>query len=145
LLLRQRVRHRSAARHVPELLLGKEVRLESLDRPRQFRRERGAPGPRPPQAPRPGQRRGREPRPPPHAPPPQLPVAPPALTPPPCITAIRLARSSRSEMSARTSPSTTSRSASLPGVTLPNSSPRPMISAPVFVAQVIVSSGLKPT
>ena len=48
-------------------------------------------------------------------------------------------------MSASTSPSTTSTSASLPASSVPNSSPRPMISAPVFVAQVIVSSGVKPT
>ena len=61
----------------------------------------------------------------------------PALITPPCITARNRERSSRIAMSASTSPSTIRISASLPGSTVPNSCPRPMISAPVLVAQVM--------
>src|SRR5213075_699479 len=68
----------------------------------------------------------------------------PALTMPPCRTAMNRLRSSRRLMFLIGSPSTTSTSASLPGWSVPSSLSRPRISAPVFVAQRRVSVGEKP-
>ena len=69
----------------------------------------------------------------------------PALIKPPWITAMNRDRSSRIAISLSTSPSTTRISASLPGSSVPNSWLRPMISAPVLVAHVMVSIGVNPT
>ena len=69
----------------------------------------------------------------------------PALMIPPCMTAMKLDRSSSRVMSPSTSPSTTSRSASLPVSSVPSSCSRPISSAPILVAPRMVSSGEKPT
>ena len=69
----------------------------------------------------------------------------PDLIHPPWITASKWPRSSSRETSARTSPCTTSRSASLPTSTVPISLWRPMISAPIRVAETRASMGVKPT